>query len=106
MGYAKERGKLEKLSEKIVGLEIYNDKNLVLLTDSYEVYSHTVRILKNKEPEIFEDLYKTDLQEVKEAKRSIKESTTDEERQSNFIKFKSAVLKAIENTIGAILTTV
>ena len=73
MGYAKERVKLEKLSEKIVGLEIYNEKNLVLLIDGYEKYSHTIRILKNKEPETFEDLYKNDLQVVKEAKKAVKE---------------------------------
>ena len=106
MGYAKERGKLEKLSEKIIGLEVYNEKNLVSLTDGYEKYSHTIRILKNKEPETFDELYKNDLQAVKEAKRKVKESDTDEARQLNFIQFKNAVLKAIENTIGSILTTV
>jgi predicted nuclease with TOPRIM domain len=105
MGYAKERGKLEKISETIKRLEIYNDKNLVLLTDGYEKYSHTVRILKNKAPDLFEELYKNDLQAVKEAKKSVKESETEEARQENFIQFKNSVLKAVENTVAVTLST-
>ena len=65
MGYAKERGKLEKLSEKITGLDIYNEKNLTLLGDIHEKYSHTVRILKNKQEATFSDLYRNELEAVK-----------------------------------------
>ena len=53
MGYAKERGKIEQLSIKIASIDVYNDKNFDILVDTQEKYSHTVRILKNKEPETF-----------------------------------------------------
>lgn len=99
MGYAKERGKLEKLLVKISGINNYDEKNLAVLIDSHENYSHTVRILKNKEPDTFGDLYKNELQQIKEGKKSVKESDTDETRQSNFIVYKDAIVNALEKTI-------
>src|SRR5690554_2755535 len=48
MGYAKERGKLEKLLSGIAGISTVNEKNLAVLVDGHQKYSHTVRILKNK----------------------------------------------------------
>ena len=101
MGYAKERGKLEKLLTKTAGIDIYSEKNFLALVDSHEKYSHTVRILKNKEPDAFIDLYNTELQEVKEGRKSVKESETDEARQSNFIVYKDSIIRALEKTIKA-----
>ncbi len=105
MGYAKERGKLEQLSEKIVGLAIYSEKSLAILVDSHEKYSHTIRILKNKEPELFGDLYTTDLQAVKESKKTLKESETDEARQSNFLEYKTLILTVLDKAITATKST-
>jgi len=101
MGYAKERGKLEKLSAKVVGLDIFNEKNLAVLNDSHEKYSHTVRILKNKEPDAFTELYQKELQEVKEGKKAVKESETDEARQLSFVQYKDSIINALEKTIEA-----
>ena len=100
MGYAKERGKLEKLLVKVVGLTIYSDKNLVILDDSHEKYSHTIRILKNKEPDTYMDLYKNELQEVKEGKKALKESDSDETRQTAFVAYKDIIKRALEKTIN------
>lgn len=100
MGYAKERGKLEQLLNKIVGIDVYEEKKLAILTDAHEKYSHTVRILKNKEPDAFSDLYKNELQEIKEGRKSLKESDSDETRQINFIVYKDAILRALEKTIN------
>jgi len=101
MGYAKERGKLEKLSAKINGLDVYNEKNFIALNDTHEKYSHTVRILKNKEPDAFTSLYLNELQAVKEGKKIVKESETDDARQAGFIQYKEAILTAIEKTVEA-----
>lgn len=101
MGYAKERGKLEKLLTKVIGLAVYDDKSLAIITDIYEQYSHTVRILKNKATETFGELYQNDLQQVKECKRAIKESEHDEDRQNNFIKYRDVLASALEKTIQA-----
>ena len=103
MGYAKERGKLEKLLTKTVAIDIYNEKNMANLVDSHEKYSHTVRILKNKEPETFEALYKNDLEKVKEGKKAVKESETDESRQSNFTTYKAVIVQSLENAIKSTL---
>lgn len=105
MGYAKERGKLEKLLTRIVGLTTYDEKSLANLVDSNEKYSHTVRILKNKEPDTFGDLYKNELQEVKESRKAVKESDSDETRQHNFIAYKDSIVNALEKTIKTTLET-
>ncbi|WP_316751580.1 hypothetical protein [Pedobacter gandavensis] len=99
MGYAKERGKLEKLSGKIVGLDIYNEKNFAILVDSHEKYSHTIRILKNKEPELFMELYTNELQELKGVRNAVKESETDEARQANFLLYRDTIVRIMGKTI-------
>jgi hypothetical protein len=103
MGYAKERGKLEQLMNKIKSVNNYDEKSLAILVDGHEKYSHTVRILKNKEPETFEALYKVELQEVKEGRKSLKESETEETKQSSFLIYKNALVAALEKTIQATL---
>jgi len=100
MAYTKERKKLEKLSEKITGLQNYDDKSLTIITDIYEQYSHTVRILKNKDAETFNELYLNELQQVKECKKVLKVGE-EEDRQVNFIKYKENLLDALEKTIQA-----
>ncbi len=100
MGYAKERGKLEKLSTKISGLKNYDDKSLVIITDIFEQYSHSVRILKNKNPEAFSELYKTHLEEVKLVKRALKLGE-EADREDNFIKYRDSLLFALNSAITA-----
>ena len=99
MGFTKERKKLEKLSEKVTGLKEYDAKNLVIITDIYEQYSHTARILKNKEPDAFNDLYLNELQQVKECKRRLKLIEEEENKAVNFIKYKDALINALTKTI-------
>ena len=99
MGYSKERKKLEKLSEKISKLQQYDAKNLVVITDIYEQYSHTARILKNKEPEAFNELYLNELQQVKECKRKLKVVEESENIEVNFVKYKETLINALSKTI-------
>ncbi|MEJ2880904.1 hypothetical protein [Pedobacter sp. GR22-6] len=99
MGYAKERGKLEKLSEKIVGLAIYSEKSLAILLDSHDQYSHTIRILKNKNPEAFGELYTVDLPTLKEGKKLLKESETEEARQAAFLEYKTVIKTVLDKAI-------
>jgi len=98
MGYAKERGILEKLSTKVSGLKIYDDKSLTIITDIFEQYSHSIRILKNKNPEAFNDLYENDLQQVKLVKRSLKVSE-EADRQDSFIKYRDSLLGALNSAV-------
>lgn len=98
MGYAKERGKLEKLSTKMSSLTIYDDKSLVTITDIFEQYSHSIRILKNKNSEIFNELYQNELQQVKVVKRALKLSE-EADRQDSFIKYRDALLAALNSAV-------
>jgi hypothetical protein len=98
MGYAKERGKLEKLSTKVSGLTNYDDKSLTIITDIYEQYSHTVRILKNKNPETFNEVYQNELPQVKLVRNSLKVSE-EGDRQDNFIQFRDSLSAALNSAI-------
>ncbi|WP_316809847.1 hypothetical protein [Pedobacter heparinus] len=105
MGYAKERGKLEKLLTKIAAVNTYDEKNLAILIDSHEKYSHTVRILKNKDADIFMGLYTNELQAIKNSRIALKESDSEESRQLSFNAYKAAIVTALENTINTTLET-
>jgi hypothetical protein len=102
MGYTKERKKLEKLSEKTASLQHYDSKSLAIITDIYEQYSHTARILKNKNTDIFNDLYLNEFQQVKESKRLLKVTEEEGDQQPNFIKYKEALLDALKKTVQLI----
>lgn len=98
MGYAKERGKLEKLSTKVKGLTNYDDKSLAIITDIFEQYSHTVRILKNKNPDTFTEVYQQELPQVKLAKNAFKVSE-EGDRQQNFDQYKETLSTALISAI-------
>lgn len=100
MGYAKERGKFEKLTTKLSGLKNYDDKNLTIITDIFEQYSHSVRILKNKNPEAFNELYQDELQQVKLVKQALKISE-EADREDHFIRYRDSLLAALNNAIAA-----
>ena len=99
MGYAKERAKLEKLSTKVSGLTLYDDKSLAIITDIYEQYSHTIRILKNKNPDTFNELYQKNLPQVKLDKNSLKVSE-EGDRQDNFLKYRDSLSAALNSAIA------
>lgn len=106
MGYKKERVKLEKLAEKVTALDLFNQQSLKVMDDAHEQYSHMVRILKNKKPDEFTSLYQIELQEIKAGRKAVKESETDETRQENFTRYKTAMLTALEKTIQAIIDSI
>src|SRR5690554_7258547 len=104
MGYAKERAKLEKLSTKVSSLTNYDDKSLTVITDIFEQYSHAIRILKNKNPEIFIGQYENELEEVKLLKRTLKASE-EADREDNFVKYRDSLLAALNSAIALIKGT-
>jgi hypothetical protein len=99
MGYAKERGKLEKLLAGIAGINIVSEKNLAVLIDGHEKYSHTIRILKNKNSDAFFELYRNELQDIKDAKIAVRESDSDEARHASFFAYKDSIVRSLEKTI-------
>jgi dissimilatory sulfite reductase (desulfoviridin) alpha/beta subunit len=98
MGYAKERGKFEKLTTKVNGLKFYDTKSLTIITDIFEQYSHSVRILKNKNPQAFTQLYQNDLEKVKLVKQSLKQSE-EIDCQENFLNYRDILSSAINSAI-------
>lgn len=106
MGYTKERVKLEKLLVKLNAVNNYNEKSLDALFDIQEQYSHTVRILKNKEPEVFTSHYTNELQAIKSGKKALKESDTDLAKEQSFNAYKQVILSALQQTISAALAII
>ena len=100
MGYAKERGKFETLLTKVNGVQNYDDKSLTIINDIFEQYSHSVRILKNKNPEAFNGLFQNELEQGKLAKKTLKLSE-EADRQDNFVKFRDTLSAALNSTITA-----
>lgn len=99
MGYAKERGKFEILAAKVSGLTIYDDKSVKVITDIFEQYSHSVRILKNKNPETFTNIFLNELEQVKLVKRALKISE-EADRQDNFIKYRDSLFAGLNSAIA------
>lgn len=106
MGFAKERKKLEKLSEKTTGLLHFDSRNQEIITDIFDQYSHTTRILKNKDNESFNDLYLNELQQTKAHKNLLKLAEEGDDKQTIFVNYKESLLQAITKTIEAINATV
>lgn len=105
MAFAKEKKKLEKLSEKTIGLQHFDSRNLEIITDIFDQYSHTARILKNKEADLFNELYLNELQQTKEHKKTLKLAEESDDRQTIFLTYKEALINAITKTIQAINKT-
>jgi len=106
MGFAKERKRLEKLSEKTVALQHFDSKNAEIITDIFDQYSHTIRILKNKNIDLFNELYLHELQQTKEHKKTLKLAEDSDDRETLFLKYKEALLNAINKTIDVTNKTV
>lgn len=70
-----------------------------MLIDIHEKYSHIIRILKNKNPDAFIELYKSELQEIKEAKKTVKENDSEDARQDNFNAYRDSIIRALEKNI-------
>ncbi|TDG36143.1 hypothetical protein EZJ43_10400 [Pedobacter changchengzhani] len=99
MGYAKERGKFEILATKVGGLTIYDDKSVKIITDIFEQFSHSVRILKNKNPETFTNLFLNELEQVKVVKRALKLSE-EADRQDTFVKYRDILKDGLESAVA------
>lgn len=81
----------------------FDNENLETITDLFNQYSHTTRILKNKDTATFDELYATEFQEIKECKSALRDAE-EADCQIRFIAYKDALLDAITRSIDAILT--
>lgn len=99
MIFAKEKTRLEKLMAPVLGIEEYSDTNLEILNESYRSYAEIIRILYLKQPNVFGNLYKYELREIKERKKHTKESPSGQAMKQNLLAYKDAIVHAIERTI-------
>lgn len=99
MSFGKERNKLEELSRLVSVVEVYNEENLEVLNEGYLEYSKLIKVLYKKQPNVFANLHKYELGEIKANKKFTKESFSDHARQENFIAYRDSIMNAVERTV-------
>ena len=102
MTFVKEKARLEKLMVPILAVEKYSDTNFETLNESYRTYAEIIRILYLKQPNVFGNLCKYELKEIKERKKNMKESPSGSAMDQHLLAYKNAVVYAIERTLDYI----
>lgn len=85
MSFNKEKTKLANILKEIAQVENYNDENWIKITEIATLYSSILNSLYKKKPNVFGNLYKYNIAEIKYNKKMVKESFTDVAKQINFI---------------------
>ena len=98
MSFNKEKEKLKELLSSL-SVDLYNEPEMEILNEGYKEYSTIIKVLYKKQPNIFGNLHKYDLPEIKNNKRYTKESYSEEARQKNFIVYRDSITHAVERTI-------
>lgn len=99
MSFNKEKERLKELLTASLSVDVYNESTLEVLNECYKEYSTIIKSLVKKQPNIFGNLNKYDLSDIKNNKRYTKESFSDEAREKNFIVYKDSIVHAVERTI-------
>ena len=102
MTFVKEKTKLEKLKVPVLAIQKYSDTNFDLLNESYRTYAEIIRFLYLKQPNVFGNLCKYELREIKERKKNTKESPNGPAMEQSLLAYKNAVVHAIERTLDYI----
>lgn len=90
-----EKKKLEKLYNRTISLSPEKDESLDHINDIYKEYVQIIKKLHAKEPNIFANLHKYGLAELKVHKEDIRKNAN----QQIFEEFKSAIESAIEDAL-------
>ena len=102
MTFVREKTRLEKLMAPILAIDRYSDTNFEILNESYRTYAEIIRFLYLKQPNVFGNLCKYELREIKERKRNTKESPSETAMEQSLMAYKNAIVHAIERTLDYI----
>ncbi len=103
MTIAKEKIKLKNLLIPLTPIEEYSEADMEILDDCYRQYSTIIKVLFKTYPNVFANLYNHDLREIKDNKKFVKESFSDQARQNNFVVYKESIEQAIDRTLSYIV---
>lgn len=99
MSFNKEKEKLKELLLSASNVDAYDEPQMEALNTTYREYATILKLLYKKQPNVFGNLHKYELSEIKSNKRFIKDSFSEEARQNNFIVFRDSIAHAVERTI-------
>jgi hypothetical protein len=97
MIFNKEKVKLTNLSASIADVHLFNEENLLIVHNSFIEYAKIIRNLYKLNPNVFANLYKYDLAEIRNHKKIIKEDFSDENQKKNFLNYKNSILHAVSS---------
>lgn len=95
MIFGLEKKKLQNLYVKSEGLHEFDNESLELLISIFKEYTQIVKKLHSKEPNIFGNIHKYGLAELKSHKEIIKSHAS----QENFTNFKKQVQSSMEDSL-------
>jgi len=99
MASNKEKIKLNKVLDLLADVHSFNEPNLLIVTEAFEEYNKIIRVLHKQNPNVFANLYKHDLAEIRGHKRNVKEDFADEAQQAHFQSYRDALINASESAI-------
>ncbi|MDO7744424.1 MAG: hypothetical protein MUP99_11640 [Pedobacter sp.] len=99
MSLGKEKARLEKILVTIAPVEVYNEQNAEIVNEVNLEFAIVLRLLYKRHPNIFGNLFKYDLSEIKSNKKFTKDSFSDEARQNNFVVYKDSIVYATEKAL-------
>lgn len=95
MIFGLEKKKLERLKNRIAELSELNEKTLTQLNEIFKEYVQIVKKLHSKEPNIFANIHRYGLAELKSHKDYIRKNAD----QENFDGFKYAIESSIDDSL-------
>lgn len=96
MIFGLEKKKLERLSSRIAELAELNDESLIQLNEIFKEYVQIVKKLHGKEPNIFANIHRYGLAELKGYKEDFRKNAD----QQNFDGFKNAIESSIDDSLA------
>ena len=103
MSFTKEKTKLTNILKEVAEIDNYNEESWIKITELATLYSSILNGLYKKKPNVFGNLYKYNIAEIKYNKKMVKESFSDTARQTNFIVYKDSIVESIDSAIEYIV---
>jgi len=99
MGFNKERERLQQLLERIKTAANFNEANTQVLHECYQEYAKVIAVLYKKHPNVFGNCYNYDRVEIRGNKKFLKESFSEQARETNFGIYRDSLINSTETAI-------
>lgn len=102
MSFTKEKTKLAVLLAEVSAVAQYSEDNWLKLNEVTTQYSSVLNALYKKKPNVFGNLYKYNIPEIKYNKKIVKQSFSGEAQETNFTVYKESIAESIDSAMDYI----